>query len=51
MLKQIAGEWVGEDGGGGLDVNGREVMMAMEKLRGDAEVRFDDRHRVPKFHP
>lgn len=32
MLKQIAGERVGGDGGGGLDVNGREVMMAAKKL-------------------
>jgi hypothetical protein len=31
VLKQIAGERVGEGGGGGLDVNG-EVMMATEKL-------------------
>ena len=32
MLKQIAGEWIGGDNGGGWDINGCE---AMNRGRGD----------------
>ena len=33
VLKQMAGEWASEDDGGGVDVNGREVMIE-RKVRG-----------------